>query len=53
MIYKAKMPEAWARMEWRRATFGPEVRGGDWWRHRGNLYFRGEQNYTWFLLKFS
>jgi len=54
MIYKAKMPEAWAGMEWCREAFGPPGRDrGGWWRHRGHLYFRDKTNYTWFLLRWS
>lgn len=51
MVYKAKMPEAWARMQWCRTAFGPPVKGGTWWRHRGHLYFREESHYTWYLLR--
>jgi hypothetical protein len=53
MVYKAKMPEAWARMQWCRTAFGLPVKGGTWWRHRGHLYFREESHYTWYLLRWQ
>lgn len=52
-VYKAKLPEAWARMEWCRQTFGQPVKGGNWWRHRGHLYFREQRDYAFYLLRWS
>ncbi len=48
-----KEPATLDEMEWCREAFGPPVKGGNWWRHHGHLYFRDETNYTWFLLRWS
>lgn len=53
MIYKAKMPEAWARMQWCKQHLGPSIKGGNWWRHRGHLYFRNEADYLMFMLRWA
>lgn len=51
MIYRAKMPEAWARMQWCEQTLGEDdIR---WWRNRGYLYFRNEADYMLYLLRWS
>ena len=52
MLYKAKMPEAWARMEWCRSRFGREscLR---WWRNKGYLCFVNEQDYLMYLLRWA
>ena len=54
MIYKAKMPEAWARMQWCREKFGEEdLVSGRWWRNRGYLCFRKEQDYLLYCLRWA
>jgi hypothetical protein len=63
MIYKAKMPEAYARVEWCKETFGPtDDLGNDlmaiatdrtWWRRQGHLYFRNEQDYVLYTLRWA
>lgn len=63
MIYKAKMPEAYARVEWCKEAFGPleqyrlsrsktfsDLR---WWRKAGYLYFRNEKDYILYTLRWS
>jgi hypothetical protein len=64
-IYKAILPQAYARVEWCKETFGPTnewveyengrdiARGLRWWRRQGYLYFRNEVDYTLFLLRWS
>ena len=51
-VYKAKMPEAWARVEWCVKQFG---HGGNnrWWRDAGHLCFTNEQDYMFYLLKWG
>lgn len=52
--YKAKMPEAWARIKWCREQFGPQcVNKMRWYRDRGYLYFRDEQDYLLYLLRWA
>jgi hypothetical protein len=57
MIYRAKMPESFARLEWCKKTFGHTdndtgyVPGRLWWRDRGYLCFRNEQDYLLYLLR--
>lgn len=64
MVYKAKMPEAWARMEWCREQFGgsgePDydkkyniTEGMRWWRRQGYLFFMNEKDYHWFLMRWG
>ena len=72
MIYKAKMPEAYARVEWCKAQFGGDgepkfkqtgsltdyrqyrvVDGLRWWRRQGHLFFREEQDYVFYCLRWS
>jgi hypothetical protein len=50
---KVKIPEAYSRVEWCRATLGKDVTGGNWWRHRGHLYFNCEKCYNWYQLAWS
>jgi len=51
MTYRAKIPEAWARMQWCEQTFGDQdIR---WCRDRGYLYFRNEADYMLYLLRWS
>ena len=50
---KVKLPEAYARTEWCRMTLGKQVKGGNWWRHRGHLYFNDEQAFTMYMLKWA
>jgi hypothetical protein len=65
MIYNAKMPEAYARVEWCKEAFGPtdefiEYKYGNniaeglrWWRRQGHLYFRNEQDYMLYTLRWA
>ena len=62
MIYKVKMPEAHARMEWCKEQFGGDgrpdyskrvdiVRGMRWWRREGYLFFRYKKDYVWYQMR--
>ena len=64
MVYRAKMPEAYARVEWCKETFGGSgepnydsindiVKGLRWWRRMGSLYFRNEQDYMLYTLRWA
>ena len=53
MIYRAKMPEAFARIEWCRETFGGSGYGTRWRRSRGYLLFNYEADYMLYLLRWS
>lgn len=59
MYYRAKMPEAFARIEWCKKTFGDigdytgYSPGKTWYRKRGYLYFRNEQDYMLYLLRWA
>ena len=64
MIYKAKMPEAYARVEWCKAQFGgtgePDyyrsidiTKGLRWWRRQGHLFFRNEKDYLLYCLRWA
>ena len=48
---KVDIPEAYARVEWCRITLGKDIRGGNWWRHRGHIYFKDEKCYTLYMLR--
>lgn len=50
MIYCAKMPEAWARIEWCRQAFGES---GTWWRSKGYVCFKNKQEYMWYQLRWA
>lgn len=50
---KVKIPEAYARVEWCRMTLGRDCKGGNWWRHRGHLYFKDEKAFMMYELKWS
>jgi hypothetical protein len=65
-VYKAKMPEAYARVEWCKQAFGGEgeplwekyrgvniTRGLRWWRRQGHLFFRSEQDYVFYCLRWG
>lgn len=59
-MYRAKMPEAWARLKWCEEQFGPGVdygnawlRGTRWWRNKGYVCFRDESDYMLYLLRWS
>lgn len=52
-MHKVKLPEAYARTEWCRMNLGKQVRGGNWWRHRGYLYFKDEQSYIMYMLRWA
>jgi len=61
-MYKAKIPEAWARMMWCEQSFGPEGKEHKeqrtwsdrrWWRDKGYLFFRNEKDYMLYLLRWS
>ena len=50
---KVKIPEAYERMEWCRMMLGRDCKGGNWWRHRGHLYFTNEKMYLLYVLKWG
>ena len=60
MIYKAKMPEAYARVQWCKKMFGPSMQGLPkeerhwsmmrWWRQGGYLMFRNEDDFIMYRL---
>ena len=68
-IYKAKMPQAYARVEWCKQTFGGTgqpnweaagngraycvTNGLRWWRDRGHLCFTNEKDYAFYLLRWA
>ena len=37
---------------WCKEMFGKQVKGGNWWRHRGSIYFTDEQMYTLYVLRY-
>ena len=58
------MPEAYARVEWCKEYFGgtgePDyyrgidiTRGLRWWRRQGHLFFRSEQDYVFYCLRWG
>ena len=51
MIYKAKMPEAYARVEWCKKHFGGHGYGPRWRRVKGYLYFNNEADYLMYCLR--
>lgn len=53
MNYKAKMPEAYARVEWCRKIFGESGDGKRWYRYRGYLYFYSKDDYLLYLLRWA
>lgn len=56
MQYKAKMPEAWARLQWCKEHFGPEspfANYGRWHRYKGYIYFNDEQDYLFYMLRWA
>jgi hypothetical protein len=53
MIYRAKMPEAFARIEWCKKIFGEINYDQKWWRDRGYVCFRNKQDYMLYLLKWT
>jgi hypothetical protein len=63
MTYRAKMSEAYARVQWCKKIFGPSFQGipeGQrkwnqmrWWRNKGYLYFRNEDDYIMYRLAWS
>ena len=65
-VYRAKMPEAYARVEWCKQAFGGEgephwekyggvdiAHGLRWWRRQGHLFFRSERDYMFYLLRWG
>lgn len=50
---KVKIPEAYARVEWCRSTLGKDVTGGNWWRYKGHIYFKDEQAYFLYQLRWT
>ena len=46
-----KIPEMWARLVWCRAIFGEDSENVAWQRIRGRIYFRREQDLSWFMLR--
>lgn len=53
MIYRAKMPEAYARVEWCKQTFGETGYGARWRRSRGYLLFNNKSDYMLYLLRWA
>lgn len=51
--YRAKMPEAFARLEWCRQIFGEAEFKGTWWRNRGYVCFRNKSDYLLYLLRWA
>jgi hypothetical protein len=53
--YKAKMPEAYARIEWCKKTFGASQQNGEvrWWRTKGYVCFSKAEDYTLYLLRWA
>ena len=41
------------QMHWCRQTLGPAVKGGNWWYHRGYLYFKEPKYYLLYQLRWS
>ncbi len=50
---RVKIPEAHARVEWCRANLGKDIIGGNWWRYRGHIYFKDEQSFFMYTLRWS
>lgn len=53
MTFRAKMPEAYARVEWCKQIFGDDEYGQKWWRNRGYVCFRNESDYLLYLLRWA
>jgi hypothetical protein len=53
MYSTANIDEMWAPYVWCRETFGRTAEWHTWHRHKGRLYFRNEQDYILFLLRWS
>jgi len=63
MTYSVKVPEAYARVQWCKKTFGPSMQGLPenerawakmrWWRRGGKLYFRSEDDYIMYKLRWG
>jgi hypothetical protein len=61
--YKAKIPEAWARVQWCKEVFGrpfqdlpPEQRQWNnmrWYRNKGYLYFRDAEDFMIYVLRWG
>jgi hypothetical protein len=61
--YKAKVPEAYARVQWCKETFGPSMQGipaGQrkwtdmrWYRNKGYLYFKHQEDYFVYVLRWG
>lgn len=52
-LHKEKLAEAYARVSWCEQVLGKQVKGGNWWRHRGHLYFTNEKMYLLYVLKWG
>jgi len=63
-MYKVKVPETYARMQWCKEQFGGDgepkyylntdiVKDLLWWRRQGYLFFREEKDYAWYLLRWG
>lgn len=63
MIYKAKVPDVFV-IEWCKEQFGGDgqpdyskrvdiVSGMRWWRREGYLFFRNEEDYVWYCIRWS
>jgi len=56
IIYRAKIPEAWARVKWCEQQFGPTVWWNStarWYRDGGYICFRDESDYVLYLLRWA
>ena len=54
--YRAKIPEAWARIKWCEQQFGPVIgwySKARWYRDSGYIYFRDESDYLLYLMRWS
>jgi hypothetical protein len=66
VIYTAKMPDDYARVQWCNAAFGTTkeidlsllyraetTEGLRWWSRPGDIYFRDEQDYVLYTMRWS
>lgn len=53
MIYRAKLPEAYARVEWCKEQFGGHGYGERWRRVKGFLYFNEQEDYFLYCLRWG
>jgi hypothetical protein len=54
---KIELPMARAiasdQIDWCCMSLGKPVNGGNWWRHRGHLYFKDEKAYMMYALRWE